>query len=209
MLGSSWGPHCAGSQAGAGCGRVLQGGRACGALTRVMRVLGPGQAGECCQRGASGRPGHSCPVPSLQVTGRAALQSTTLQSLGLTGGSAIIRWGPQRKENGRQTQEHIRPPRPSIRGHGPRALAPAGCGVGVTCQAGACPLQGPVGRCAAHAHAAPPPGEARGRAGGPPGDWTQMVRAVCGLSLSFCSRPQVCHEAMQLGHQAGTWGLLE
>lgn len=32
-----------------------------------------------------------CPVPPSQVTGRAALQSTTLQSLGLTGGSAIIR----------------------------------------------------------------------------------------------------------------------
>ncbi|KAB1265963.1 Tether containing UBX domain for GLUT4 [Camelus dromedarius] len=28
-----------------------------------------------------------------EVTGRAALQSTTLQSLGITGGSAIIRWG--------------------------------------------------------------------------------------------------------------------
>lgn len=28
---------------------------------------------------------------SLQVTGRAALQNTTLQSLGLTGGSATIR----------------------------------------------------------------------------------------------------------------------
>lgn len=34
-----------------------------------------------------------CPVLSSQVTGRASLQATTLQSLGLTGGSAIIRWG--------------------------------------------------------------------------------------------------------------------
>lgn len=44
--------------------------------------------GELHQHGVSRM---SCP-PS-QVTGRAALQSTTLQSLGLTGGSAIIRWG--------------------------------------------------------------------------------------------------------------------
>lgn len=34
-----------------------------------------------------------CPVPSSQVAGRASLQATTLKSLGLTGGSAIIRWG--------------------------------------------------------------------------------------------------------------------
>ncbi|EFB24225.1 hypothetical protein PANDA_000693, partial [Ailuropoda melanoleuca] len=33
-----------------------------------------------------------CPVPSSQVAGRASLQATTLKSLGLTGGSAIIRF---------------------------------------------------------------------------------------------------------------------
>jgi hypothetical protein len=32
-----------------------------------------------------------CPLLFLQVTGGAALQSTTLQSLGLTGGGATIR----------------------------------------------------------------------------------------------------------------------
>lgn len=35
--------------------------------------------------------GGLCVLCFLQVTGRAALQSTTLQSLGLTGGSATIR----------------------------------------------------------------------------------------------------------------------
>ncbi|KAK2504107.1 hypothetical protein MC885_011175 [Smutsia gigantea] len=42
--------------------------------------------------GWEGCSGYTCPVPSSQVTGRAALRGTTLQSLGLTGGSAIIRF---------------------------------------------------------------------------------------------------------------------
>ena len=50
-----------------------------------LHVVGSA-GGELHQHGVSRM---SC-TPS-QVTGRAALQSTTLQSLGLTGGSAIIR----------------------------------------------------------------------------------------------------------------------
>lgn len=40
--------------------------------------------------------------PPSQVAGRASLQATTLKSLGLTGGSAIIRWGPQSPSSGKQ-----------------------------------------------------------------------------------------------------------
>ena len=44
------------------------------------------------QEVAGAAPGRACMLfVFLQVTGRAALQNTTLQSLGLTGGSATIR----------------------------------------------------------------------------------------------------------------------
>lgn len=52
----------------------------------------PSQRGAFVSARPAGALAHlSC--PSFKVSGRAALQSTTLQSLGLTGGSASIRWG--------------------------------------------------------------------------------------------------------------------
>lgn len=49
--------------------------------------------GDLTNQGSVGKDpaGGLCVLCFLQVTGRAALQSTTLQSLGLTGGSATIR----------------------------------------------------------------------------------------------------------------------
>lgn len=85
-------------------------------------------------------------VPSSQVTGRAALQSTTLQSLGLTGGSATIRWGPRsliqgrKVGSGRKGSRHRGSPAP------PLAASPA-CGLGVghpalCCGCGGCSRDG-------------------------------------------------------------------
>lgn len=86
-LGLGLAGHCGVSgQAGRLC-RSVSSGQGLGAL--------PGQRDASVRSGGTtaggGRRAHG-PV-SLQVTGRAALQSTTLLSLGLTGGSAIIRWG--------------------------------------------------------------------------------------------------------------------
>lgn len=129
-----------------------------------------------------------CPVPPSQVAGRASLKATTLKSLGLTGGSAIIRWGPQSPSSGKQ-EEGQREWAP------PRRLWPWPLDLGPWPEG--CPFPG--GLCGSswlggRGLAAPAGGQRitcgarRPRQGGAP----------CGGSLALGLHPQVCHEAMQL-----------
>ena len=72
---------------GAGAGRATP--QCCDIVPR----LGEAACGGLSGWGAASARGQQDVLSPSQVTGRAALQSTTLQSLGITGGSAIIRWG--------------------------------------------------------------------------------------------------------------------
>uniref|UniRef100_A0A8D0N8P0 UBX domain-containing protein n=1 Tax=Sus scrofa TaxID=9823 RepID=A0A8D0N8P0_PIG len=134
-----------------------------------------------------------------EVTGRAALQSTTLQSLGLTGGSATIRWGPRSLIQGRKVGSGRKGSR--LRGSPapPLAASPA-CGLGVghpalCCGCGGCSRDGlgsvdaqakTVGRGPAPAPFVPFSGGGQ-RLGGPCGAARPLVSPSAKPPKSFSS----------------------
>lgn len=90
--------HCSPQRTGhwAACGRPRPEpacpGLGCrpGHVSAQAEGVWPWAAPRCLPRA---REGPTCPISPAQVSGRAALQGTTLQSLGLTGGSATLRSG--------------------------------------------------------------------------------------------------------------------
>lgn len=135
--------------------------------------------------------------PPSQVAGRASLQATTLKSLGLTGGSAIIRWGPQSPSSGKQgrmaekmgTSPPDCGPVPLIWDPGPMAAhSPGACAAAAGLGGGGWPGGAGAGSTF---------GGARGSRAGP-GDPGRGARSVWRFTRSLGLHPQVCHEAMQL-----------
>lgn len=165
-------------------------------------VLSPSQRGACVSAGPADVLAHlSC--PSFKVTGRAALQSTTLQSLGLTGGSAIIRWGlwslsgernGASKERKRGAWERGREHEP----HGPRPLRRGHC-LGFACLRGGTELARQAGLCPLRGRTRTPLRQGRTGRGmrtcrGLDSGGNAALRPVYGVP-SFWP-PQICHEAM-------------